>query len=782
MIPRLLKPLLVLSLFALQAWGQDKSLFDIMDSPLRPSSSLAKTGGFGVPGWILTRGFGECSLMQGGYFTFGTDSASDPKGLDGHCAILFGHPLAKTSFPLVYIDGSWQKPEAVFDPDSCEVVEGGDSIAMRYRKEGALQFTFTLFLEENGRTLRVSSHIKNLDTVQHIFGLAFDADPALGKNGDGMLVVAGRRIGNDTVITEHNALTGVIEVRERDGLYPGMRIGLEFPGGSPSSLIASNWVDAIADPAPTYTPSPIRSLYDLVLEMVWEPATLQPLGDTSATFLLRQLTPDFGPNVFLRWDLPDHATLNHGVLYPAELPTMITASTAGAGHSVTMEIGGGQGILGGTGTTMATLGAGSTAFIPRTMTLNEIYQPAVLSLPLACREGELLLDSLVRRMYVPATPVSDTGLTVTIDSLILSNLPNVQAIFTTRRNSTGGIVTGLTDRNVWVYDNGARMTNAVVSRDTTGARKVDVVFVLDVTGSMTDEIDGVKNNIEEFADSMLANVQAFRLGMVTFLDNIENVYDFTSDVAVFKANVAAQYAHGGDDWPENSLDALYQASEMSFAEGANRMIIWITDAPYHETDSFTSRTRQEVINRLLLSDITVYCIGAPTEQTDWYNPIVNATGGSYYDIYGNFRDIMLDITRHQSSGRYVASYQAPMGTSHTLTVWVHYGGLGGSDTNSFSTSSATATHAGLQVYPNPFNPTTVVSGQWTADSEIRIVVFDLLGREVATLANGLYPAGRHSFIFDANRLASGTYFVRLEVRSPQGKVLARDLSKILHIK
>ncbi len=782
MIPRLLKPLLVLSLFALQTWGQDKTLFDITGSPVRPSSPLAKTAGFGVPGWILTRGFGECSLMPGGYFTFGTDSASDSKGLDGHCEILFGHPLAKTSFPLICIDGSWQKPDAVFDPDSCEVTAGGDSIALSYRKGGALQFTFTLLLEENGNTLRVSSHIKNLDSVKHTCGLAFDADPALGKNGDGLLAIAGRSIPLDTIVTDRNALAGSIEVRERDGLYPGMRIGIEFPEGLPSSLIAANWADAIADPAPTYTPSPLRSLYDLVLEMVWEPATLQPLEDTSATFVLRQLTSDFGPNVFLRWDLPDHATLNHGVLYPAQLPTMITASTAGTGRSVTMEIGGGQGILGGTGTTTATLGAASTAFIPRTMTLNEIYQPAVLALPLVCREGGLLLDSLVRRMYVPATPVSDTGLSVTIDSLVLSNPPHVQAIFTTRRNSTGGIVTGLSDRNVWVYDNAARVADAIISRDTTGARKVDVVFVLDVTGSMAGEIDGVKNNIEEFADSMLANVQAFRLGMVTFLDNIENVYDFTSDVSAFKATVAAQYAHGGDDWPENSLDALYRASEMSFGEGANRMIIWITDAPYHETDSFTSRTRQEVINRLLLSDITVYCIGAPTEQTDWYNPIVNATGGTYYDIYGNFRDIMLDITRHQSSGRYVASYQPLPGTSHTLTLWVHYGGLGGSDTISFGTSGATATQAGLQVYPNPFNPTTVVSGQWKADSEIRIVVFDLLGREVATLADGHFPAGRHSFIFNANRLASGTYFVRLEVRSPQGKLLARNMSKILHLK
>ncbi len=66
-----------------------------------------------------------------------------------------------------------------------------------------------------------------------------------------------------------------------------------------------------------------------------------------------------------------------------------------------------------------------------------------------------------------------------------------------------------------------------------------------------------------------------------------------------------------------------------------------------------------------------------------------------------------------------------------------------------------------QNYPNPFNPETVVSGQWTADSFVRLAVYDVLGREVAVLANGRYPAGRYSFTFDGSRLASGVYFYRL---------------------
>ncbi len=56
----------------------------------------------------------------------------------------------------------------------------------------------------------------------------------------------------------------------------------------------------------------------------------------------------------------------------------------------------------------------------------------------------------------------------------------------------------------------------------------------------------------------------------------------------------------------------------------------------------------------------------------------------------------------------------------------------------------------FQNYPNPFNPKTVIRGQGTGDSRMRLAVYDLLGREVAVLANGRYPAGRYSFTFDGS--------------------------------
>jgi hypothetical protein len=66
-----------------------------------------------------------------------------------------------------------------------------------------------------------------------------------------------------------------------------------------------------------------------------------------------------------------------------------------------------------------------------------------------------------------------------------------------------------------------------------------------------------------------------------------------------------------------------------------------------------------------------------------------------------------------------------------------------------------------QNYPNPFNPTTAVSYQLPAVSEVELAVYDLLGREVAILVNGRRPAGRFEVKFDGSGLASGVYICRL---------------------
>lgn len=68
----------------------------------------------------------------------------------------------------------------------------------------------------------------------------------------------------------------------------------------------------------------------------------------------------------------------------------------------------------------------------------------------------------------------------------------------------------------------------------------------------------------------------------------------------------------------------------------------------------------------------------------------------------------------------------------------------------------------LQNRPNPFNPTTVIPFELPREGHARLSVFDLRGRLVARLVDGILAAGRHEVPWQAPDLASGTYFYRLE--------------------
>jgi hypothetical protein len=67
----------------------------------------------------------------------------------------------------------------------------------------------------------------------------------------------------------------------------------------------------------------------------------------------------------------------------------------------------------------------------------------------------------------------------------------------------------------------------------------------------------------------------------------------------------------------------------------------------------------------------------------------------------------------------------------------------------------------LQAYPNPFNPTTNITFTLPAKGKASLVVYDLLGREVATLVNKVLAAGKQAFRFDASNLANGVYLYQL---------------------
>ena len=68
-----------------------------------------------------------------------------------------------------------------------------------------------------------------------------------------------------------------------------------------------------------------------------------------------------------------------------------------------------------------------------------------------------------------------------------------------------------------------------------------------------------------------------------------------------------------------------------------------------------------------------------------------------------------------------------------------------------------------QNYPNPFNPTTTIPFEAVSGGNAKISVYNVLGQEVAVIADTFFPVGQHTVTFDASNMSSGIYFYKLEM-------------------
>lgn len=760
--------------------GDPKSRYDVGDR------SIAKSTGT-VPflGWKVKQSASEFTLLPGFYLTWGTVNGKSPSTLDNNTSILYGHPYAKTSFPVIAVDGTWKRTDEIFPNDSMAVILQNDSM-MVVKNSGSVHYTFeaSYRLLQGGTVLRCSFRIINKDVASHSIGFGHVIDPAIGNRGDAVITMNGKRVATES---SHNP--SAVIMSERNGDTFGMQAILDFPESLPSTVVIRNWSATLDTAMTTPALGSIPQLYDAVVGTYWSEAPVAAHDTLSTSFELTLSAANFG-TVFTRWDIPRYLSMEDGMMHPYNFTSIASiVNMTGATHNVTVTFTGNNYVESTIPKKDTAVSAQQAGYVLFPLMINEVYENVVVDLSLITSENSVAVDTLVIPMYIPKTPVSDTGLTVTIDSLITASKPKISAVFEVTRNTTDQKFYSLRSQNVFLYENNSRIQNFSLQKDTTGGvNALDLIFVLDVTGSMGGTIEGVKNNIIEFADSLKKRGVDYRLGMVTFLDIIENAYDFTNDVNAFKQLVSLQNAHGGGDAPENSLDALYRATQYPFRSEANRVVIWITDITYHENNGVTSRTKTQVVNALLNSDVTVHSIGPQSYQTVWYNPIIEPTGGKFYDIYGNFRDILLDISRMKASSKFLLTYTSPNVNAgeRSMKIKVHVAGLGGSATASYLTIPPNAAQEALACYPNPFNPQTTIRVQIPEAGRARITIYDILGkltRQFDITGNNAPADIVWDATDDAGRaVSSGVFLIRSEIISGSGSLVNTQTIKVIYLK
>jgi hypothetical protein len=132
--------------------------------------------------------------------------------------------------------------------------------------------------------------------------------------------------------------------------------------------------------------------------------------------------------------------------------------------------------------------------------------------------------------------------------------------------------------------------------------------------------------------------------------------------------------------------------------------------------------------------------------------------------------VIFEPTWHDNDGSYegniVLSSLNNDNAWQTTNVWSHTY-IGRYDGNILSADEdIVATRFELKAnYPNPFNPTTTIEYSIGMAGQTRLMVYDIMGREIAMLVNEYRPMGTHKIVWNASSMPSGIYFYRLETSS-----------------
>ena len=152
--------------------------------------------------------------------------------------------------------------------------------------------------------------------------------------------------------------------------------------------------------------------------------------------------------------------------------------------------------------------------------------------------------------------------------------------------------------------------------DQTVSGQIDIVFVLDTTGSMVNELDTLKAGLNEISAqlSSLPNTVTFHYGLVLYGDDSRSDsiqwFDLTDSWDSFAQNITAVTPIGGGDYPENLVGGYYQAvSGMAWRPEATKLLILLGDAPPHQDDSNITLLN-EALRLAAEQNITTFTIGS----------------------------------------------------------------------------------------------------------------------------------------------------------------------------
>jgi hypothetical protein len=179
-------------------------------------------------------------------------------------------------------------------------------------------------------------------------------------------------------------------------------------------------------------------------------------------------------------------------------------------------------------------------------------------------------------------------------------------------------------------------------------RRLDLVFCVDLTGSMGGLIAAARAHIGRVLDALKAELKDdLRVGLVGYRDHSDGpkllqVESLTTDVEKVRTAINEAKVDGGGDAPEAVFAGLVKCLELPWAEGSYRVVILIGDAPPHSVgaqgDSYkvdpTGLTLDDVANRMETEGLFVHALSlSPHDKVmeSSFRRLSISTGGTYSD-------------------------------------------------------------------------------------------------------------------------------------------------------
>lgn len=233
-----------------------------------------------------------------------------------------------------------------------------------------------------------------------------------------------------------------------------------------------------------------------------------------------------------------------------------------------------------------------------------------------------------------------------IKNVDITHFPEMSVIFSAVNNRNVFVRT-LKKEDILVLENGIQ--RPILSLDLISASNrvpIDIVFVIDETGSMQPYIDAVKDNIKRFSGRLRSQGFDYQLGLVRFTDVVTwSSPELTDDVATFERWVGEVQASGGGDIPENALEGLKAATNIKYRPIALKLAILVTDAPCFERDKpgdgTTDFTMREMGDFLFERELRLFGI-TPKEMTQ-YQDMAVLTEGASFDIASPFDSVLTQV-------------------------------------------------------------------------------------------------------------------------------------------